>query len=290
MDSARHSPPVSAETAERRGRLEVVFERDAAGATFVARQYAGYPYHLCKPHRFEGDPSGMATLYVQSSAGGLFEHDRLGETVRAAAGAAAHVTTQAPTIVHGMSGGEARLAAVVEAEAGSMLEVLPDPFILFPGARLALDLAVRAHETAALLVGESFLAHDPGGEGRAFDRLASTIRIEIEDGEVLALERGAVYGHDFLAGRPGLLGRFRCLGTMLWLQRGRPVRELLEAARAALGAEEGVYAGATALPRGVGIVLRYLAEDGLALRRVSEAAWAAWRRVVVGATASPRRK
>jgi urease accessory protein len=290
MDGTADLTLDTADRARPAGRLDVTFGRDESGTTYLGRQFASYPYHLCRPLRFEGDPEGMATLYVQSCAGGLFEHDRLVETIHAGPGAAAHVTTQASTIVHGMTGGEARQTVTVGAEAGAYVELLPDPFILFPDARFVLDLKLRAHPTATIIAGESFLAHDPGGAGAAFDRLSGTIVIEGWDGGVLARERGGVDGRDFLAGRPGVLGRFRCLGTMVAIHRGRSADDLLSAVRDAMASLEGVYAGATSLPGEVGIVLRYLAEDGLALRRASGAAWASLRTLIVGAKPRPRPK
>ncbi len=290
MDGGPDLAMDAADRPSRAGRLEIEFARDRSGATFLNRQYASYPYHLCRPHRVEGDPEGMATLYVQSCAGGLFEHDRLVEVIHAGPGAGAHLTTQASAIVHGMSGGEARQSIAVEAETGAYVEMLPDPFILFPDASLALELRLRCHDAATVLAGESFLAHDPAGAGRAFDHLSTTIVIEGSDGEVVAQERGAVEGRDFLAGRPGILGRFRCLGTLVALHRGCSPEDLLDAVRDSVASEDGVHAGATTLPGGIGVVVRYLAVDGLALRRASGAAWAALRTLIVGASPRVRRK
>jgi hypothetical protein len=82
----------SIEGAETRGRLEIVFARDPSGRAYLRRQYASYPYHVCRPLSFAGDPAGMATIYVQSCAGGIFRDDRLHEHIVAEEGAAAHTT------------------------------------------------------------------------------------------------------------------------------------------------------------------------------------------------------
>ncbi|MGH6961858.1 MAG: urease accessory protein UreD, partial [Dongiaceae bacterium] len=146
---------VAVEGAEARGHLELTFARDPSGRTYLRRQYAGYPYHVGRPLSFGGDPAGMATIYLQSSAGGIFRDDRLREDIVAEEGAAAHVTTQASTIVHGMDRGDARQDVLIEAAAGSFIEVLPDPFILFPQSRFASDVRIRAHETATVVVANS---------------------------------------------------------------------------------------------------------------------------------------
>ena len=51
------------------------------------------PYHICKAQYLDEQPSGMATLYIQSCSGGLFEDDRLSFTIHAAEGTAVHLTS-----------------------------------------------------------------------------------------------------------------------------------------------------------------------------------------------------
>ena len=71
---------------DRDGRIELRFARGPDGSTHVERQLASYPFHLCRALRLPGDPDGMATLYLQSCAGGLFEHDRLSVSIVAGEG------------------------------------------------------------------------------------------------------------------------------------------------------------------------------------------------------------
>ena len=56
-------------------RLALTFSCDGDGRTYLDRQFASYPFHVCRPHYFPHDAPGMATLYVQSSAGGLYQED-----------------------------------------------------------------------------------------------------------------------------------------------------------------------------------------------------------------------
>ena len=79
-------------------------------------------------------------------------------------GAAAHVTTQASTIVHSMTEGCARQEARIALEPGSFFEYLPDPMILFPGARLASHLRIRFAPGTSAIICDSFLLHDPHGK------------------------------------------------------------------------------------------------------------------------------
>jgi urease accessory protein len=69
--------PASVEDMHARGRVEIAFARDPSGRTYIRRQFVRYPYHVCRPLSFSGDPAGMATIYLQSCAGGIFRDDRL---------------------------------------------------------------------------------------------------------------------------------------------------------------------------------------------------------------------
>jgi len=273
------------------GAIELAFARASGGETFVGRQRATYPYHVCRPHRFAGDPAGMVTLYVQSCAGGIFAGDRLQQSIVAGSGTAAHVTTAAATIVHGMvSGGGAAHETRLVAEDGALLEFLPDPSILFPQARLRTRLAVRAHPEATIIAGDSFLMHDPTNSGRVFDRLQAEIVVEGPSGEIMALDRSALRGEAMVAGLPGIAGRFRACATLMVVTRRLAPALLVDALRGALAGNEHAYGGASTLPGDAGAWVRLLAEDGAALRLGLHSAWSASRAALTGNVPQPRRK
>ncbi|HLB78972.1 MAG TPA: urease accessory protein UreD [Dongiaceae bacterium] len=275
---------------EEAGRIDVGFARSEDGRTYLDRQFASYPFHLCRPHTFAGDPPGMATLYLQSCSGGIYKGDRLCARIVAGDGTQAHVTTQAATIVHDGEGEEAIQETVLEARAGSLLEYLPDPLVLFPGASLSSRLRARVHDRAALVLGDSFIPHDPAGRGRMFDRLDAEIRVETEDGRPLARDRYDLRGSLLAAALPGINGAYMAQGTVFVVGRALPAEATAAALREALQGIGDIYAGASTLPNGCGAVARLLAADGVALRAGMEAAWAAARRSLVGSPPAPRRK
>ena len=273
------------------GAIELAFARAPGGETFIGRQRATYPFHVCRPHRFDGDPAGMVTLYVQSYAGGIFADDRLQQSIVAGIDAAAHVTTAAATIVHGMvSGGGAAHETRLVAEAGALLEFLPDPSILFPRARLQTRLAIRAHPEATIIAGDSFLMHDPTEAGRVFDRLQGEIVVEGPSGEIVALDRSALRGDTMTAGLPGIAGDFRACATLMVVTHRLAPAVLVDALRGALAGDGAAYGGASTLPREAGAWVRLLAADGAALRRGLHSAWSALRAVLIGSVPQPRRK
>ncbi len=269
--------------------VNLAFARGGDGTTFLRRQHAAYPFHVGRVLRAAGDPAGFATVYVQSCAGGLFQHERLGLAASAGAGAQAHLTTGASTIVHAMPEGEAHQEMVLHAAPGALLEWLPDPLILFPTARLDTRLTIRAAADATVLASEGFLLHDPAGARAPFHWLRAETRVEDEGGELLALDRFHITGQSVLSGQPGVHGPFPVQGTLLAVHRADPARAL-EALRGSLEASPDAWAGASLLPNGAGAWLRVLARDAIALRAVLHAAFAAVRVLATGAPPGPRRK
>jgi urease accessory protein len=269
---------------------DIEFARDLGGSTYLDRQYAAYPFHLCRPHRFEGDPPGMATVYFQSCAGGIFEGDSLAVRVVAGEGAAVHLTSQASTIVHGMERTGARQTVDIDVGAGAFVEYLPDPLILFPQARLETVLSVRLHGPATVILSDAFMAHDPAGADSPFDRIASELAAYDGSGRRLALDRFVIGGANFQAGLPGITGPYRAHGSLLVLHRDRPAAALVDALRHALDGVSGTYAGASTLAGGAGAWMRVLAEDGVSLRAGLLAAWSALRVELGGQAPRPRRK
>jgi len=287
MDDARTAEPVLEDASARRGRVDLVVTRAPDGRTYLSQQYASYPYHICRPQIVEGDPAGMMTLYLQSCAGGMFEHDRLAESVRVESRAAMHLTTQASTIIHSMTEGVARQTVELSVGAGGCLEYLPDPYILFPAARFENRIRLRLEPEATAIVGEAFLSHDPGGEQALYRGYASEVRVE-RGGDLLLLDRMAIEGPS--AAVPGAGERYRAHGSLFILGGPGAESETLGAVRAALAGVAGVYAGASALPQAAGLSVRILAEDAWALRQATLAVWSCIRQIATGRVPHPRRK
>ncbi len=244
---------------------DIEFARDCGGATYVRRQRVGYPFHLGRALRSPGDPAGMPTLYLQSCSGGIFEGDDLRLRIEAGEAAAAHVTSGAFTIVHGMEEGSAMQRMEIQAREGSFLEYLPDPTILFPRARLDSRVRVRVHPDSSVILCDSVLLHDPKGGDGVFDWLRSETRIEDPSGKLLVCDR------------------FRVDGSQLARRlTGAAMREALDL--------PGVYAGAALLPNRSGAWARILANDAAAFKAAMFNAWSAARNLLTGAMPVQRRK
>ncbi len=263
--------------------------RDSAEGTWIDRQLVRYPFHLGRCWHVDGDPGGMLTGYLQCTSGGLFAGDRIRWRIALAAGARAHLTSAASTIVHSMPGGSASQHVVIEAGAGAWFEYLPDPMVLFPQASVDVDLSVTLDPQATVMLADQYVVHDYEGRGRGFERLSTRLAVRGPDGTPLVIDRFDVTGQTWQARRAGLTGDHGCMGSFFVITRhGDPVA-LLAAIRQAVDSC-GAYAGVSLLPSNAGVLLRCLAADAVALRATIEAAWRAVRRQMTGCDPRPRRK
>jgi urease accessory protein len=265
------------------------FGVDENAQTHIAKQFAPYPFHICRPFYVAGDPAGMATVYVQSCAGGIFEHDRLGLDVHTEQGARVHLTTSASTIVHSMPEGESRQTVNLVADGESFIEYLPDPMILFPNSRIKSCVDVVMHDTACVILSDAFLMHDHRDQGEAFDWFRSDIVVRNRNNEILVRDRIRIDGQSILAHIPGVSGRFTAQASFICLAREMS-HEGLTLMRTALDAIGNIYAGVSLLPNGAGVFARILAADGVALRAAQLAVWSQARKYLTGSLPTPRRK
>jgi urease accessory protein len=270
--------------------VDLSFEVDGGGRTWLRRQRAAYPFHVGRAWHVPGDPEGMLTLYVQSCSGGVFQQDVLGLRLTGKAGARVHVTTAASTVVHTMDRGDAVQTLEIDAQPGALVEYLPDPLILFPGARLRNIVRVRADPAAQVMLWDAALAHDPAGKARPFDWLLSDLTIADPHGAVLARDRYRLLGEVFRASQPGVMHGYACQGAFVVVQRVVPQQQMVDALRAALPASDSIYAGATRLPAECGAWVRVLARDAVGLREALQRAWYAARQTLTGREPAARRK
>ena len=134
------------------GRLDLEFASDPEARTYLAHQYANHPFHVCRVQFHDSDLPGLATLYMQSCSGGVYEDDRLDIRIVGRACAEAHISSQSSTVVHSMPSGWAQQHARIEAQNRSYLEYLPDPQILFPNSNCSSTISVCVASDATALV------------------------------------------------------------------------------------------------------------------------------------------
>lgn len=257
------------------------------GRTVLARQRLPYPFHATRTFYLDRDRPDIATLYLQSASGGLYRGDTVALSIVVDPHAAAHVTTQASTIVHRTHQNGVTQSTRVSVGEQAFAAVTPEPLVLFPGAEIycATDVTIAATGCAILIDGLTH--HDPEGIGRPFDRYSNAVVVRDDAGTVLLSDRGSVAGASML-GAASPLGPFRAVGTLLVLGAGseRCDADMLEGRLAAVGC----IAGISRLPNGAGIGGRILAANGGALTRGLETAFAVAFEALIGRPPARRRK
>lgn len=270
--------------------LSVEFATDPSGRTYLHRQFAAYPFHVCRPLYLDAGSPGLSTLYIQSCSGGLYEHERLSASIVAAPRTEAHVTTQAPTVVHSMRNGSADQDVVLEAQDGAYLEYLPDPQILFPGSRCVSVIKARVAETATVLMWDSFLNHDPDGLGRFYAGYTSVVEVLDLGGKLLAVDRLKLAPALAPLYAIGTNGAFNVQGTIIVASRDARLEEIVGALRQLDMPYALATSGVSRLPNTAGLIVRVLACDGAMLARVMTEIWCMMRRALRGSLPGARRK
>jgi urease accessory protein len=203
-------------------------------------------------------------------------------------GAQVCLTTASALKVHPSTGLPAEQALRIELGAGSSLEYLPEPTILFRQAFWRQHTVVRRHADSRLLFIDAWSAGRVArGEVFTFSRLEASI--EMYTAERLSLFdrmhiRPANYPHQHL----GLWGGRSHLLTMYLLQAVHPPPLWLQTIQAELAADHALVGlSQLATP---GLVSRVLADDVEAMTRIAQMLWQKIRADLWGERWSPWRK
>ena len=255
-------------TPERRpAQLDLAFVRAIDGRTVLASRAVSYPYCVTAPLRTAATKTA-ARLILQSSSGGLYAGEGLAQAITAGPQSRVAIECPAATVVHGMKPPtQARQVLGIAVSSDGQLRYLSRPLIFFPDAALEQRVVLRAAADATILYREGFCLHDARGGDRAFRQFQSSTQVLDENGALLALDRTVVEGAQIIAGIPGIGGAFRAFGS-IYLIRSLDEADILQvkgALMAHFSGSSSIYASASALRRGCGLLVRVAARDGGAL-------------------------
>ena len=268
------------------GKLTLEFSTSQDGQTYLKRQYASYPFHVCKVQYLENDPLGMANIYIQSASGGIYEDENLVTSVVADANSYSHITTQASTIVHGMPNGMAHQSVDIAVADNSYTEYMSDPLILFPESNFSSRINVFTDETSTAVLADSFLLHFLKNTKQIFKRLNTSLQVYTEDNELLAKDIYWMNSENFLNKQRPYIG----MGTIFVINRSNSHQHLLESLQNCIQSNNGIYGGVSRLPNRCGLVIKFLAHDGDALKKTVQQIWITVRTSIVGIKPNIRKK
>lgn len=252
----------------------------AGPRTVLARKHQLGPMTLQRAFHPEGAP---CHLYPLHPPGGVVGGDALDIQLDVVAGAHALATTPGAAKFYRSAGESALQTQVLSVAQGAVLEWLPQPAILFPGAR------VRAH-TEVLLRGDArFLGWEVTALGRPVinerfsqGTLDATLALS-RDGRPLLQDRLRIAAAADLERAGGLRGR-PVTGTFL---AAAADAEALEMTHAVLAGAPGILTGVTLLDDL--LVVRALADTTEPVQGLFCALWAALRPRLLGLAPQPPR-
>ncbi|MCG6942922.1 MAG: urease accessory protein UreD [Thiohalocapsa sp.] len=248
--------------------------------TVLARKHQLGPLTLQRAFHPEGAP---CHLYPLHPPGGIVGGDELELRLDVATAAHVLVTTPGAAKFYRTAGGTARQDQLLSVAPGGVLEWLPQPGILFPGARAMTRTEIHLTADARFLGWEVLSLGRPViGERFGHGALDAALRL-LRDGRVRLSERLRVAGAADLDRPTGLRG-MPVVGTLI---ATGAIAEDLDAARAALGRCAGALTGVTLLDDL--LVARALADSTEPVQRLFCALWEALRPRVLGLTAVPPR-
>lgn len=274
------------------GRFELSLHRHGA-QTRIGRQFISYPFHLTRPFAFDIAIPSLTTVYQQSSSGGLYRAEQLTSRFELGEHSAAHVTTQAATVVHHCHGEPASLATGIRLQEGAFLALTPDPLVLFPGASCTTSIEAGLAPGSVLLLADAFSCHDPfasfdpAGQQCPFDRLDSNVVLRDPSGRLLVRDSFAVTGAA-LTTSTSPIGHWRVVSN--YMLAGDPARLPCRESLNGICGMERLVAGVTELPNRAGWGIRSLAADAIAARTFGERLFALSVEAAFGVLPMPRRK
>jgi urease accessory protein len=258
--------------ARQEGRLDLLLECSGA-TTRPVRCLVRPPLQLSRA-RYEdaARPEQIALTLIH--LGGILAGDSYDLRVALGVGASARMTTAAATQVYRMPHGEATQHIQLELGTGSRLEWLPEPTILFGGARFTQTTTVTLGPAARLALLDVLA---PGrlarGEAYAFERYGMRLDVFDAAGRLLAAERALLEPRRRGLAAPGVFGATPVVGSLYILGDG------VDAERGcALVAERGDGAlGAAPLPNCCGLLVRALGQAPSKVRSALLDVWGALR-------------
>ncbi|NQV59499.1 MAG: urease accessory protein UreD [Alphaproteobacteria bacterium] len=238
----------------------------AGPETRLTELYQANPCRVLLPRRTEGR-DGRVEAVLLNTAGGVTDGDQLQYSITAQSGAQVTATTQAAEKIYRSRGADSHVQCHLAIGDGAFLEWLPQETILFNGGALARQTHMEMDGGSRLLAMDWLL----------LGRLASGERLTqaaVRDRWRLRRDGRLIWADDFrlqgdienLSARPALLAGARALATLIYV--ASDAADYLAMAKGLLRESHG-RAGASERP-GL-LICRFLAPDGLTLRRDVEA-------------------
>ncbi len=272
------------------GLLELEFAK-VNGKTRMVHHYYRSPLQFFQPLYYDPARPDMPTIIFMQNGGGMLQGDRYRIDITCHEGAAAHVTTQSAGKLYKCEENYVSQIVDMTAEAGSLIEFLPDYTIPYRQSRFFQRTSLHLDPTATVIVGDVIT---PGrtahGEYHEYEIFLAQMDAFDLDGNLLVADTIKLQPTRFSPRNPALLGRYDVFGVLYVFTRQVPPADLVGTLRSALAPMSRTVCGVSELPNGAGVSVRILGDTGATVEQARFVAWNAARQALFGVPAPNMRK
>lgn len=266
------------------GRLRLCFAQRGE-RTILAHIYRQAPLLVQRALYWDEEMPEMACVYVLTTSGGILQGDRLGIDIELAAGARAHVTTQAATKIQQMDANYGVQTQRVTLAADSYLEYLPEPTIPYRDSRFLTHTELRVEPSATLLYGETLMPgrkYHAGGEIFAYEVFSSMLRAARPQGPELFVEKFLIEPGRHDVARLGVMGGFHVFANVVLMTPPEVAARVFDRTTPTWDDGTPLIAAASRLPNDAGLIYKVLGTESEPVRDAVRAFCAIAREEAVG--------
>ncbi len=231
------------------------------GPSFIAHQYATYPFRLSGNLRLDPTDPHRVYAYIMNACPGILSGDDLRLALQVGPGASVYLTDQSATKVHSrpQGGPRAHQTWTMAVGANAYVEYVPEPVILFKSADLTQRMQVTLHPQGRLVLSEIIV---PGrlarGEFYEFERFQSRLRVENPDGQLCFADNQRLVGQGQGFSHSPFLAQLPIMGNFILVVPGVELPLLAQALQTYERSPE-IRVGHSTLPGCNGILVRAIA-------------------------------
>ncbi|MGB3293427.1 MAG: urease accessory protein UreD [Phormidesmis sp.] len=242
--------------------LRVACAQGEKAASFIAAQYATYPFRLSGNLRLDlGDPQRVYA-YVMNASPGILAGDNLRLAVEVGDRASLYLTDQSATKVHSRpaNGATARLTYSIQVGAGAYLEYVPEPVILFAAAALTQQMQITLHPQGRLVLSEIVV---PGrlakGEFYQFEQFQSRLQVQTSEGKRCFTDNFRLFGQTNRFQHHLFVTKWPVMGNFVIIAPGVALDDLSQALQSCPISIDELQVGDSPLPGCHGLLVRAIA-------------------------------
>ncbi len=209
--------------------LRVACAKGEQAISFVAEQYATYPFRLSGNLRLDPSDRRRVYAYMMNASPGVLSGDDLRLAVQVGDRASLYLTDQSATKVHSrpMGGVPARISYRVQVGAGAYLEYVPEPIILFAAAALTQKMQILLHPQGRLVLSEIIV---PGrlakGEFYDFEEFQSRLQVNTTAGKRCFADNFRLLGQSNRFQHSSFLTKWPIMGNFVVISPGIDLNNL----------------------------------------------------------------